>query len=314
MIPHKNIIKDLGRIFFWYPLRMIVQAAPLNVAYLIGGLLGGLDYHVSNQKRVAKMSSNISLALGVTTREANRIVQKNLKMHMRNNLEFIKYPKFSKNTVEESITFKNIDRLDTALQRGKGVIMLTAHFGAKQLLQIALALKGYPINQIHYHMQSGELSFIQKHVAQRHRIKIEAQIPVNFIPANGFLRTGFKCLKDNQVLIMAGDGIGLKQHMNKSYCPFDIFGKQMLFPIGPAAMTRRTGAVLLPAFVVRQKMSHHIIFEPPLEVGSKKDQNVTADYVKLLEGHIRQNPWQWEFWEELSDTLLFRNEKQFLTN
>jgi KDO2-lipid IV(A) lauroyltransferase len=283
---------------------------PLNLVSLIGGWLGDLDYRISSPKRIARMSGNISSALGVTAQDARRIVRQNLKIHMLNNLELMKYPKVTKAKIDDLVTFEHLDRLDCALQKGKGVILMTAHFGAKQLLQIALGLHGYPTNQIHYHMRSDELTFIQKHVAQRQRMRIEAQIPINFISAKGFLRSAFKCLQDNQVLIMAGDGVGLKQYMDKSYHSFEIFNKLMLFPIGPVAMARRTGAALLPVFVVRKKIGHRIVFETPLRLVERQETEAIATYVKLLELYIRQYPWQWEFWEEFDETVLLTTARQ----
>jgi len=304
MIAHKHIVKDLGRILFWFPLRWMVQMTPMHLVYRVGGWLGELDYRISGSGRISRMRGNIISALGLSGSDARRIVRQNLKLHMRNNLELMKYPKISRSQLHGFMTFVHRERLDEALRGGNGVIVMTAHFGAKQLLQIALGLHGYPANQIHYHMGHDELTFVQKYVAQCQRVKIEEKIPAKFIPANGFLRSAFKCLRSNQVLIMAGDGIGLKHHMDKSYQPFDFLGRRMRFPNGPAAIARRTQAALLPAFVVRRGVDHRIVFERPLKVSRERDADTTTAYVRLLEGYVRQHPRQWEYWEEFDENVL----------
>lgn len=307
MIPHKNIIKDMGRILFWYPLRWVVQMSPNNLIDFIARQLGGVDYFLSKSDRIDKMAGNISSALGVTDQAARKIVRDNLTMNISNNLELMTYPRLTRDKVDGIAVFESRDRLDTELKKGKGVVLLTAHLGTKQLLQITLGVCGYPVNQIHYHMGREELSFIQKNVAQRQRKKIESKIPVRFIPADTFMRPVIQCLKDNQILIMAGDGIGLKDRMDSSYLPFDIFGKSMRFPVGPALVALKTGASLLPVFAVRQKKRHKIIFEPPLTVTDDINKATTA-YVKRLEGYIRQYPAQWEYWEEFERGFLLEGD------
>ena len=303
MIPHKNIAKDIGRILFWYPLRWIIQASPNSLIYFIAQQLGRVDFFLSKSERIDKMAGNISSALGVSERAARKIVRENLTMNICNNLELMTYPRITRDKVDDIAVFENLDLLDRALEKEKGVVMLTAHLGTKQLLQITLGVCGYPVNQIHYHMGREELTFIQKNVAQRQRKKIESKIPIRFIPAKSFMRPVIQCLRDNQILLMAGDGIGLKDHMDNSYLPFEIFGKSMRFPVGPATVALKTGASLLPAFAIRQKKGHKIVFLPPLTV-TKDINEVTAAFVNCLEGYIRQYPGQWEYWEEFEKGFL----------
>jgi len=297
----------MGRILFWYPLRWIVQASPNRLIYFIAKQLGGVDFFLSKSERIDKMVGNISSALDVSEREARTIVRQNLTMNICNNLELMTYPSITQDKIDDIAAFENRDLLDRELEKGKGVVLLTAHLGTKQLLQIILGVCGYPVNQIHYHMGREELSFIQKNVAQRQRKKIESKIPIRFIPAKSFLRPVIQCLRDNQILLMAGDGIGLKDHMDNSYLPFNIFGKPMRFPVGPASVALKTGASLLPAFAVRQKKGHKIIFEPPLTV-TKDINKVTAAFVGRLEEYIRQYPGQWEYWEEFEKGFLLEDD------
>lgn len=311
MVVHKNIIKDAGRILFWFPLRWFVQAVSLRQAQRIGRWLGEIDYRLFGSGRSRKMSSHISEALNISASDARKIVRENLKMNITNTLELMKYPYFTKEELSKSVRFDHLERLDAELKKGKGVILLTAHFGTKQLLQIALGLSGYAVHQLHYHMSSEELSYIQKHVAQTQRKKIESRMPVHFIPADGFLRSAFLCLKNNQILILAGDGIGLKQHMDRSYRGFDFLGKKMLFPTGPYSLARRTQSVILPVFALREEDGRHrIVFEEPIFVGDKDKESLdsTIQYVTLLESYIRRYPRQWEFWEEFDETVLLAEE------
>jgi len=184
------------------------------------------------------------------------------------------------------------------------VILLTAHFGAKQLLQSALVIEGYALNQINFHMDAEELSYVQQRVSQQQRKSIEDKLSVNFIPAKGFMRPVFKCLKSNEVLIIAGDGIGLRRHMDMSYQPFGFLGKKMLFPTNAGSLAERTGAAIVPVFVVREKSRHRIVFEPALNTDPVDSAEPASEYVKVLEKYVSEYPCLWEFWEEFDDSNL----------
>jgi Kdo2-lipid IVA lauroyltransferase/acyltransferase len=309
MIAHKDVIKDCGRLLFWFPLRWIIQAASFEVVYRLGGMFGQIDYLLSGRTRSNKMARHMAGALDCSLPAARRLVKMNLQNHSRNVLELIKYPQIEFRDLQRLLLISGRRYLDGALQKGQGVILLTAHLGAKQFLQVALPLLDYKVSQIYYHMNHNELTYIQKQVSQKQRLKIEGRLPVNFIGAKGFLRSAFKCLKKNQVLIMAGDGIGLKQHMDKSYQPIKLLGKLMLFPLGPAAMARRTGASLVPAFVVRKRRQLQIVICPTIDNAAESTETAMCSYVGLLERFIRRYPSQWEFWEEFEEGFLLTKTK-----
>lgn len=305
MIVEKKFLKDLFRIIFWFLIQPTVRMLPFSSINGIGETLGYIDYIVSGRKRVLKMTKNISSAFGDMGRKEEKIIKRNLQNHLRNTLELAKYPQFNRQRITPFVRYEGINYLNNALQkRGKGVILLTAHFGAKQFLQIALGLYGYTLNQINYNLGKEELSYIQRRVSQSQRIDIEKQIPVTFISAKGFLRNAFNCLKNNEILIVAGDGIGLQNHMDRSYQPFDFLGKKMLFPTNPVVLAKKTGAEIIPVFVVRKKRYHTIVFEPPININKKEKNAAVKEYVNILEKYVRRYPDHWEFWEEFDEDNL----------
>jgi len=299
MIAHRNIVKDVGRIFVWYPLRWLTATMPPGVLYATGGLIGDMDGVLSVRGRIRRMVGNISGALGISPGVSRRLVRENLRNHARNMLEFMKYPQLScREKIERHLLCERFEVLDRELSRGRGVILITGHFGAKQFLQVGLGGLGYRVNQIHYHAEGGELSAIQKRVSQRMRKKVEEGIPARFISADGFLRAAFECLRDNEILIIAGDGAGVRSLMTKGYVPYRFLGKRMLFPSNVAAMAKKTGASLVPAFVVRRGVRHAIVIEDAIRTEDRSVEEIYGDFVKILERYVRRYPHLWEFWEE----------------
>ena len=255
------------------------------------------------------MVKNISQSFGYDEKEARRMIKNNLQNHCRNVLEFIKYPQLNRENIANFLSFEDLEFLDKELAKGKGVILVTSHFGAKQLLQVGLGLRGYKLNQIYYHMSHNELTFIQKNVSQKQRQKIEEKIPAKFIPVNGFLRSAYNCLKKNEILVIAADGIGLPEHMDKGYAPFSFLGKRVLFPSNILSLAKRTGASVVPIFVIREGIRHKIVIEPAIEVKSKSIEDAFKEFVKILERYVLKYPFLWEFWEEFEEGNLIASDK-----
>ena len=305
MITSRNNLKDLGRIFFWYPVRLCIIACPYPFLHRIGRVLGLVDYFFSRNGRVRRVAKNIKSALPLPESQVRECIKQNLISHYSNNLELMKYPGMEADELNRYIATEGLEYLQTGLEKGAGVLLMTAHFGAKQLLQIFLGREGFKVNQVHHHMGREKLTFVQKHVSQRLRKKIESHLPVTFIPATGFQRKSLQCLRNNEILIVAGDGSGVKELIDTSYRPYEFLGKKMLFPTGPQAMAKRTGAEVIPVFVLREGHKHRIIFRAPISTPSGSGENdLTLRYIACFMNIVKQHPQMWDFWEEFDDDLL----------
>jgi phosphatidylinositol dimannoside acyltransferase len=305
MRPAKNAAKDLGRLFFWYPFRWLVLAMPPQAIPLAGALMGRLDLLLSGRGRTTRMSRNIATALNLDESAARRVLLANLANHAMNMLEFLRYPRMDAARCARAVDWEGREHLDAALAQGRGVVLCTAHFGAKQLLQVALGHAGYAVNQINYHLPESNLSWAQARVSQRWRRRIEESIPCRFISAGAFMRDAFRCLRRNELLIVAADGAGIRELMDDSFQPRRFLGRAMRFPTNYVSLAARTGAALLPVFAVRDGRRHRLVFHPPL---AAEGEQAVRDYVALLENHVRRRPDLWEFWEEFQEGELLVNE------
>ncbi|PIE59438.1 MAG: hypothetical protein CSA32_03545 [Desulfobulbus propionicus] len=305
MIISSSVTKDIGRILFWYPLRWMVLALPYSSLMYIAGFLGSFDYLFLQKDRLRRVGRAVQGAIGCRNSEANKIVKQNLIHHYANTLELIRYPGMDCQFLRRIIVCENRERLDTALERGSGVILMTAHFGAKQLLQIFLGREGYAINQINHHVAGTALTFVQQHVSQRLRKKIESRLPITFIEATSFQRKTLECLINNEILIVAGDGSGIEELVDASYKPYSFLGQNMLFPTGAGMLSARTGATIIPVFVIREGTGHRVIFEEPIQPQkSSLETDPIKRYCQELEKKVRSYPHLWDFWEEFEDGFL----------
>jgi KDO2-lipid IV(A) lauroyltransferase len=276
----------------------------------IGKIIGLLDYLFS-KKRVRRMSKNLEQVFGgnSTEKELAAIIRENLGNHYKNIMELFKYHQLNEKNLERFVSFNGLNYLETELKKGRGIILGLGHFGPKQLILVALGLKGYKLNQVCYHMIEEELTFIRKYVSQKQRLKLERKIPAHFINLGRSLRPAFEALNKNQILLITGDGIGLPHHINQTYSEFKFLGKRCLFPLGMIILAKKTGASLLPTFIIRKGPHHNIIIEPPIEIdysqeGQKNQESLKEEFKKflrILEDYIRKWPSQWEFWEEFEE-------------
>ena len=116
---------------------------------------------------------------------------------------------------------------------------------------------------------------------------------IDLLPRSRCARECLARLKDNQVIVMALDLDARREGIF-----VDFFGKPASTYIGPLTLARRTGAVLLPAFLIRQPdRSYRLIIHPPLSspASSRDYTRVLEEYNRLLESYIRRYPEQYSW-------------------
>jgi lauroyl/myristoyl acyltransferase len=255
------------------------------------------------------MSHNIRESLGVTNEEAVKIARGNLELHYIHLLEFFKFPQFSINNIDRYVEIRGKEYLEAGLREGKGIILVHLHFGTMQIPLIALGLKGYPMNQIgQREPENKKLSFIHRKVALRLRLKIEDTIPANLINIGMTisLRPAFRCLKQNEILMITGDGRGGINPIGDNYILVNFLGRKAYFPPGPIVLARKSGAKMLPLFCFRLSDKRYCVEIHPalsLDFGEDRQEDIrknTQIYAEVLSKRIRDYPQYWMFWEEFS--------------
>jgi KDO2-lipid IV(A) lauroyltransferase len=102
-----------------------------------------------------------------------------------------------------------------------------------------------------------------------------------------------------RVLRQSGFIMMLADEYKKNGIKVDFFGKPTYMAAGPAVISLRTGAALLPMFIIRESKSRYkIIFDKPIEFHPTGDKNkdiedLTQMRTDLLEKYVRKYPDQW---------------------
>ena len=302
----ENPARDILRLIVWYPLRWIILIIPIWAGILLLRLMGDIHFLLSSEKK-RLLFDNLCHIVGDD--RSPQIVKEFFRNYYIDRLFIFIFPKFGRKAIERYIEFEGIDCLDEALKKGKGAILIHGHFGPVHLPLVALARLGYGMKQIGLPSDEG-LSWVGKNVSFRLRLKYERMIPAEIIKADGFLRSAFKWLKDNNgVLMITGDGSGTKSRLGK-HDSFLLFNKKVLFPLGPAIMAQKTGASLLPLFILpSEKKLYKIIIEKPFQTdfnGEKGIKDLSSQFVQRYQFHIKQYPCYMHFLDRFSSGKLIQ--------
>ena len=187
------------------------------------------------------------------------------------------------------IEIRGKEYLESALAQGKGVIALGSHVGPFTLVGARLSLEGYPFN-----LMINEWNFpkVWRRMADHQRRLGQNPFPVK--PVTSSFKKSLNCLRRNEILYIIAD-----ERQRRGGIPVPFFGQTASTAPGPAIFSLKTGAPILPMFVVREKGVPHTLFiGTPIEIertgDEKKDTELlTAKFTKAIEDIVKQYPSQW---------------------
>lgn len=269
---------------FVYPLAAeilvrFIRGLTLESGLRIGEALGDLLWQIDLKGRETALRNLRSSFPDRSYREIRRIARLCYRNMGMNIAEFGRFSSLTRSELMRTVRFEGRENLDRALSLGKGVLLLTAHFGNWELLGAALAACGYKVNAIVRELRVKRLD----------RLVNELRSAAGFRPLyrERGLKSALLSLKRNQILALLAD------IDTKSEGVFvDFFGRPAYTPAGPALISMKTGAPIIPAFIVREGKGHRVfIGEPIRPTGDVRSD--TQRLTEVVEGFIRRHPHQW---------------------
>jgi len=265
----------------------LIRLLPYRLSSGVGSLSGSLVYFLLPQVR-RQSAFNLANALGAekTPRELTVINQKVFKNLGRNLTEALNVSRLHKDNIDKYVKCDNLKLFSDLRENGKGVIVLSPHFGNWELVPVYAALKGYPVNVIARRL------YYEKFEELISRIRAENKI--NVIYRDQPARKILNVLKANEIL-----GILPDQDVDSVEGVFvDFFGQPAYTPSGPVALAMANNTPLVTCFLVREGNCHRLIIEEPisLENTGDKERDIkvnTEKWSKVFETYIRRYPEQW---------------------
>ncbi len=297
----------MARLWIWYPVRYLIGLIPVTASIRLFNLMGDLHLLLF-RSRLKRLSENIRRGLPQLKPVSMKgILRTYLRNHYLDRLHIFMYPGLkSPETLKNLADLEGIEHLESALERGKGAIVVLGHYGPIQLPLFALGQAGYEIVQIGLPTDQG-LSWIGKNVAFRLRMKYEQMIPARIIPANTFLRPVFKHLKSRGVVMMNIDPAGGGNWIGRMVW-YHFFGQEIPFPMGYGLLAEKTGAPVLTLSIARIPGGRYRFTLHPALPSDLAAMEITSYVSRWYEDIVMKDPGLWHFWDEFEPGKLIKTE------
>lgn len=271
-------------------LRLLLQVLPLSWVEPMGRALGAtLCRFMGSRRGVALANLKTALGASVDPARRRRILQ-SLSRHLGIMSLELGHPVYmSPESMRRFVALSGKEHLEAALREERGAILVTAHFGNFPLMLARLALEGYLLGVIIRPPRHRPTARFLDEWRSRFGI-----LTLRDKPRRASVRDALDLLRRNGILVVH---IDLNASRKDLYVPF--FGRWVPTFRGPAALSLRTGAPLLPAFIHRVAGLHHRIeIQPSLDQpqGDNREEriwNLLLQLTQTAERVIRRHPEQW---------------------
>jgi KDO2-lipid IV(A) lauroyltransferase len=262
---------------------------PEGFALWIGRQLGNLMYALDLEHRRVAID-NLKIAFGdeKTAAERRSIARKNFQNIGMMAIEFFRIPKMDLETYKRKVTVEGLDQALKVLDENRGALLLLGHFGNWELMALMSKVINRPIMAIAKLIKNNPW-------LERWIIESREKIGLEIIPPREATPKVIKALSQNKIVAILFDQRGRR---SKGIWA-DFFGRKVPTTPGLATMALRSGAPVLPVFMVREGFEkHRLVIRDPLELihtgnFSRDVEANTQLFNQVLESIIRQYPDQW---------------------
>lgn len=278
----KRIERRVGRVAM-KTILLVLRPLPFSTAQVFGKTLGNLVYRILGRYRKVCLK-NLTLIYHDKSESEIRTMAKAVFAHFGQvAAEFLKLPETSRDAVDALTTVEGEENLKAALASGKGVLLITGHFGNWEWMARWLTTHGYELNVVARDARDPEATKLMAET----RTGSGAKVLFRGSSVRGLLQA----LKRNEIAALLPD-----QNAADVFVPF--FGLPTGTVDGPAVLHLKTQSPLLFSWCRREGNRFHITFEPPVVISPTSNkpediEKVMALVNARLEAQIRLYPTQW---------------------
>jgi KDO2-lipid IV(A) lauroyltransferase len=284
---------------------LVVRMMSRQSLFALSDHLAGVSYYLFRGFRRRSITNlGIALAERLDSASVRGNAPRSLRNFFRACVEIGVALESSDENCRKEIGVSGKANLDAALAKDKGVILLSAHLGNFFLVGPRLALEGYSISILVNQPRDGQFAKLMDDY--RSRVK---QRTIHARPRLDALHELSRVLRHNEVVVIIAD-----EYRKRDGIRVSLFGRKVLARRGPATLASRTGAVVVPACMVRQPDDTlRLIIEPELELvrpgKAKADiRENTLRITQWLERTVSNHPDQWNWmnihWWEASEEVV----------
>ncbi|MCB0996664.1 MAG: phosphatidylinositol mannoside acyltransferase [Acidimicrobiales bacterium] len=266
----------------------VARTLPAPVAFRAADLGGRLVSRLSpGQRRQVERNLRRVLGPGLSGGRLDRLVADTFAAYARYWAESARLPAMTDAEVDVGFTYDGFGHIEDAMASGVGPILALPHLGGWEWAGMWLArVAGYPVYAVVEPQEPPEL--FEWMIEYREAFGLHV-VPLGPKVAPELLRI----LRSGSVLCLLCD-----RDIGGGGVEVEFFGERTTLPGGPATLSLRTGAAILPTAVYHVPGGTHGVVRPPVTIertGRLRDDVValTQAVTRELEALIRAAPQQW---------------------
>ncbi len=205
-----------------------------------GAAVGNLAYDLAGDKgRLVRENLGRVMGLPPDDRRVGRAARRAFRNYAKYLAEVMRLASQTPEAVARLVDIEDISPLWVARAPGKGVLLCTAHVGGMDLIAPALALHDQELHVVADDTTYGRLYDHLKAVRARHGLTL-----IGWRNLRGLIRA----LRAGGNLVLFCDG-----GYRAGDVPVEFMGEATTFPAGPATLSARSGAPMLPVAAQRSR-------------------------------------------------------------
>jgi KDO2-lipid IV(A) lauroyltransferase len=273
-------------------MRAAVFALSLLPDFILYGLgvLGGYIGFLVDRRHVAIAMVNLAIAFPERSeRERRRIVRGSYLNLGRGAAEYVRLAGFFHRRLIGRVIYERFQYWDELKRRypGRGIVVLSAHFGNFELLATAHALHGHQITLVHHTQRFLSGDALMTWVRER--------AGVDVVRKRSAARAVLKALGDGQLV-----GVPFDQNAKRGEAVFvPFFGEPAATSRTLARLVQKSHAIVVPVFIVRapDNRHHRIVIQDHIELQESTDPEAdieenTRRFLRPIEDMVRRFPEQ----------------------
>lgn len=268
-------------------MRWLPEKSAYAIAYAVADFVTR-----KNGKSVERLRSNLQRTQPqITSLDLELLTFKAMRSYMRYWCDTFRFPDWSRQRVQQTVTVENEHLLMDAIEAKTGVIVSLPHAGNWDHAGAYFCAKGVNLVTVAERLKPEKLFL--KFLQYRQDMGMEV------LPLDGrVLGTLAQRLRQGALVALVAD-----RDLSRSGIDVSFFGGPARMPAGPALLALKTEAPLITAFVSYTDNGIHIIFRNvPLPTTGTQEEKV-AQIVQMtatqFEDGIRQNPEDWHMLQRI---------------
>ncbi len=271
-----------------YLVARLLGRLPRFASRVLASLLVRLLYRLLGRLRRVGMR-NLELAFpGLPIAQRKKILRGLYRSLGRQLVEFARMARYTPENTRNLIRTEGIENYLAAKARGKGVLIVTGHLGAWELSSFYHSMMGHPMGMVIRRLDNRQLDRFVNHIRCLHGNKV--------LHKDDFARGLLKAMAAGETV-----GILMDTNMTPPQGVFvDFFGTKACTASGLARVALKTGAAVLPGFMVWSQDEKKFIlqFGGLLEHPHTGDNEadilaLTQACTSAIESWVRKYPDQW---------------------